>query len=186
MDFTVLSLMCFSSFLEKCCAVSAAPCWSAYFAVSQRWEELSFTYGPRFLACCVTFSRTPLFSVIAREGTLADSEPRRSGSLWTGFMYCRRAIVVIAQTACKTWKCWVLAVNFRHWEIFARLIFVTRGIDVNFLTTKISQSTVLAYMYRYMYLKVISYVSSYWALITCADGRLPFEEWNAICILWGP
>ena len=57
-------------------------------AISQRWEELSLTYGPRFPACRVTSSRTPLFaSAIAREGTLADSEPRGSGTLWMGFMY---------------------------------------------------------------------------------------------------
>ena len=57
-------------------------------AILQRREELSFTYGPRFPACHVTSSRTPLFaSAIAQEGTLADSEPRGSGTPWKGFMY---------------------------------------------------------------------------------------------------
>ena len=40
-----------------------------------------------------TYAHTLLFaSAIAREGTLANSEPRGSGSPWTGFMYRMRAI----------------------------------------------------------------------------------------------
>ena len=48
---------------------------------------------------------------IVREGTLANSEPRGSGSPWTGFMYRTRAIV---RTACNMWKCQVLVVNFHR------------------------------------------------------------------------
>ena len=39
-DFTVLSLICFPSFLKKCHAAAAAPCWQAYLAFSARKVEL--------------------------------------------------------------------------------------------------------------------------------------------------
>ena len=87
MDFTVLSLT--RSLASSNNAVLFRLC-RAYFAMSQHYEELSFTYRPCFPACRVTSSRTPLFALaIAREGMLADSEPRGSDSPWTGFMYCR-------------------------------------------------------------------------------------------------
>ena len=76
--------------------------------------KFSVTPDPRWFA-----------SAIAREGTLTNSEPRGSSSR-VGFMYRMRAII-------NTWKCRVLAVNFRVEKFSPRLIFVTRDIDVNFL-----------------------------------------------------
>ena len=77
-DFTVLSLTCFPSFLEICCAMlisvlrNLATLKGAEFHVRASLVAF-FLPDPRLLA-----------SAIAREGTLANSEPRGSGSPYTG------------------------------------------------------------------------------------------------------
>ena len=63
---------------------------------SRNAEELSFTYAPRFLACCVISSRTLLFaSAIARDGMLANNEPWGSGSPWTGLFLTVSVVSVL-------------------------------------------------------------------------------------------
>ena len=98
MDFTVLSLTCFPSFLKKClccfgCAVlisvlrNLAMLRGAEFHV---WASLVMCLPPGPLLVC--------FRDSSREGTLATANPGDPVAR-TGFMYRTRAI------ACYTWKC---------------------------------------------------------------------------------